>query len=122
MEILNIDLEEKMDSTVRITYTDDTTNLPMDITDYSAILQIRPSFGSDVVIDELTSGAGLVLGGQSGTIDITFVPSDTDQSGVPYAWTTAAYDLVLIDPQGKRKKLLKGFITIARSASLGTPP
>lgn len=119
MEILNIELEEKTDMTVRITYRDDTTNLPVDVTGYSAVLQIRPEFGSDVLIDQLSTTQGnIVLGGQSGTIDLIFVPSETDQSQVTVGWSRAAYDLVLTDTSGKRKKLIKGFITIARSASM----
>lgn len=119
MDILNIDLEEKTDSTVRVTYRDDTTNLPMDLTGYSAILQMRPEFGDIIMVDELNTTFGnIVLGGQSGTIDLNFTPSDSDQSAVPVGWTRAAYDLVLIDTQGKRKKLLKGFVTVARSATL----
>lgn len=123
MDVLNIDLEEKTDSTVRITYRDDTTNLPVDLTGYKAIIQIRPQFGDYITIDELNTTLGnIVLGGQSGTIDINFVPSDSDQTAVITGWTRAAYDLVLIDTSGKRKKLLKGFVTIGRSSSVGSPP
>lgn len=119
MEILNIELEERTDQTVRVTYRDDTTNLPVNLTGYSASLQIRPEFGNEIVIDELNDAAGtIVLGGVSGTIDLIFTPSDSDQTAVTFGWTRAAYDLVLTNDEGKRKKLLKGFITIARSASL----
>jgi hypothetical protein len=119
MDILNIELEEKTDEVVRIVYRDETTNLPVDITGYSAELQLRYNFGDQVnLIDQLTTAAGtIVLGGQTGAIDLIFKPTDTDQSSAQLAWSRAAYDLVLIDPAGKRKKLVKGFITIARSAS-----
>lgn len=122
MEILNIDIEERTDNIVRITYRDDTTNLPVDVTGYKAIMQIRPQFGSDIVIDELNTASGTItMGGQSGTIDLTFTPSDSDQSLTNSGWTRAAYDLILVDTFGKRKKLLKGFVTISRSASIDTP-
>jgi len=122
MEILNIDLEEKTDTTIRITYRDDTTNLPVDVTDYEAILEIRPQFGSSVLLDTLsTADDTIVLGGEEGTIDLIFNPTDSDQSATPVGWTRGAYDLVLIDGDGKRKKLLKGFITVARSSTLNAP-
>lgn len=122
MEILNIDLEEATDSTVRITYTDDTTNLPVDVTGFKAILEIRPTFGSDVILDTFTDTSGITLGGQSGTVDILFTSSDTTYGYGVYDWSRAAYDLVLVDTLGKKKKLLKGFVTRARSASLDSPP
>lgn len=123
MEILNIDLEERTDCLVRITYRDETTNLPVDVTGYKAIVQIRPQFGSETLLDQLTNAAGtIVLGGVNGTIDMDFTPSDSDQTNANAGWTRATYDLVLIDTSGKRKKILKGFITIARSSSLDTPP
>lgn len=123
MEILNIDLEEGTDCLVRITYRDETTNLPVDVTGYKAIAQIRPQFGSDILLDELTNAAGTIaLGGASGTIDMDFTPSDTNQTNPNAGWTRATYDLILVDTSGLRKKILKGFVTIARSSSTGSPP
>jgi hypothetical protein len=122
MQIINIELEESIDTKIRFVYRDDTTNLPVDVTGYKAILQIRPQFGSPLVVDELnTETATIVLGGVSGTIDLIFTPNDTDQNIVIWGWTRAAYDLVIVNTTGTRIKLAKGFITIARSASLGSP-
>jgi len=122
MDILNIELEEKTDFTLRLTFRDDTTNLPVDITGYTAILEIRPQFGDYILLSSLdTTDDHIELGGQSGTIDIIFSAAQTDLSAQTYGWTRGAYDLVLIDTAGSRKKLLKGFVTIARSATLDSP-
>jgi hypothetical protein len=119
MIIHNIELEEKTDSSLRIVHRDETTNLPVDLTGHTAILQIRPEFGSDVLLDQLLSTDGtIVLGGQSGTLDLIFTSLDTDATSSQGSWTKGVYDLVLVDSQGKREKIRKGFIVIARSATL----
>lgn len=119
MEILNIELEEKTDFSIKITFRDDTTNLPVDLTGYTARMQLRDTFGGGVIYKELTSapGGGIILGGQSGLIEIAFIPGDTAQVEYLWNWTRAAYDLVLTDTNGKTKKLLKGFVTVGRSAT-----
>lgn len=119
MQVSNIEIEETMDYTLSLTYRDETTNLPVDLTGYSAELELRPNFGSPSSLLTLSTDNGrIVLGGDSGAIDATFLPIDTDQSQLYTAWSRAAYDLVLTDPTGKKKKILKGFITISRTASL----
>ena len=82
-------------------------------------MQLRDTFGGGVVYKELTSapGGGIILGGQSGLIEIAFIPGDTAQVEYLWNWTRAAYDLVLTDTNGKTKKLLKGFVTVGRSAT-----
>lgn len=119
MQIINIELEEAMDYTLSLTYRDETTNLPVDLTGYSAELEVRPAFGDPSILFTLTNGNGrIIFGGVSGAIDINFLPADTDQSQLYTAWTRAAYDLVVTDTLGKKKKILKGFITISRTTSL----
>lgn len=123
MEIYNIEIEEKTDLSIRFVYRDDTTNLPIDVTGCHAILEIRPQFGSNFVLDTLKDGdSTIVLGGVQGTVDLVFVPADTDQEGLLSGWSRGSYDLILIEVGGKRVKLAKGFITIARSATFGTSP
>jgi hypothetical protein len=119
MEILNIELEEKVDYTLSITYRDDLTNLPIDITGWSALLEIRNTFGGDLLLETLSSGNGrIAMGGATGALDIIFVPSDTDAAAQTSAWTRGAYDLILTDTGGKKVKILKGFVSIGRTATL----
>lgn len=119
MQISNIEIEEAMDHTLSLIYRDETTNLPVNITGYSAELEVRMRFGDPSVLLTLSTTNGKIeLGGASGAIDINFLPSDTDQSQTYYSWTRGAYDLVLTDTAGKKKKILKGFITISRTATI----
>jgi hypothetical protein len=122
MDTLNIELEENVDFTLSLTYRDDLTNLPIDITDYNGILEVRPNFGSSIVLLSLDVGGGEIsLGGPSGAIDIVFRPEYTNQVTQSPNWTRGVYDLILTDGAGKKVKILKGFITIARSTSLDYP-
>lgn len=119
MQILNIEIEENSDYTFSVMYSDETTNLPIDITGYSALLQVRMSFGSDSILLELSSVNGrIALNGASGFIDVTFLPQDTNRYNQGSGWTSGAYDLILTDTGNKKKKLLKGFVTVARSSTI----
>jgi hypothetical protein len=87
--------------------TDPNTGLPANLTGYTAHLQARPYQGfPSVILDYSTLGGQIVLGGTSGTIDVTFPPSDsanaTSDEGV--------YDLLLTAADGTVSKVLKGNI------------
>jgi len=118
MQVINIEIEEKTDYTLSITFRDDTTNLPVDLSGYTADLQVRGLFGSPYILLELTQASGIVLGGVTGNIDINFTPAMTDMSQQVAGWDRAAYDLVLTNLAGKKIKILKGFVTILRSATV----
>jgi hypothetical protein len=115
MQVQNIEIEENSDYTLSITYRDDLTNLPVDLTSYSAIMDIKPAFGSSYVYLSLTNlNGGLTLGGVTGNIDITIKASDVNLSNVSSGWEKGTYTLYVIDPFTKRVPLLKGFVTIIR--------
>lgn len=119
MNFINIELEELTDDIFGFTYRDETTGLPIDLTGYSAIAEVRPTFGDPSILLTLSTTNGkIALGGSTGSIDMKFSEMDTTpiQDGIP--WTRAAYDLVIIDTSGNRKKVIKGFITLARSSSI----
>lgn len=119
MQVSNIEIEEGMHYTIPLTYRDETTNLPVNVTGYSAELEIRLTFGDPSILLTLSTGNGrIILGGVGGAIDINFLPADTDQSQLYTSWTRAAYDLVVTDTFGKKKKILKGFVTISRTTSI----
>ena len=118
MFTINMEIEEKTDYTLSVTYRDDTTNLPVNLSGYKANLQIRGMFGSPYVLIDLNETNGITLGGPSGNIDIKIKASDTDKSLDSNPWTRAAYDLILTNTQNERIKLLKGFVTVIRSSTI----
>lgn len=120
---LNIDLEQDIDSKVQILYTDDLTNLPVNITGFSAYLTVSYRVGEawvllklvDVLNPAYVAGtSGISLGGVSGVIQVDFAAADT--KGWP--WVQAVYDLVLVDLSGVRTKISSGFININGSVTL----
>ncbi len=118
IEIRNIELEEKTNQTVEFIWVDEKTKLPIDLTGYEAEMQFRMRFGDPSVLAEFTTGNGkIVLTEDEGLVTINFAPADTDQTSLYTSWSRAAYDLVLINGS-VRTKVMKGFATISRTASL----
>lgn len=77
---------------------------PVDLTGYSARMQIRKKFGGTLLI-ELTDGDGLTLGGAAGTVTIDMTAAQTAEitrSGV--------YDLELVIGSTVTKVLRGQFI------------
>lgn len=77
---------------------------PVDLTGYSARMQIRKKFGGTLLI-ELTDGDGLTLGGAAGTVTIDMTAAQTAEitrSGV--------YDLELVVGSTVTKMLRGQFI------------
>lgn len=112
MNTINIEIEEGVDYTLSLTYRDDTTNLPIDLTGYSAALQIKYPVGDLVTLLSLDSDNGISLGGINGTVDIN-ITADQTLNRV-YDWAFGFYDLILTEPAPSNKliKLVKGMVTI----------
>lgn len=84
--------------------------LPVNLTNYSARMQVRPSKDSSTVLLSLTSApaGGITLGGTAGTITIHVAASVTaalTEGGV--------YDLELVAPGGAVYRKLQGTFTLS---------
>lgn len=84
--IQDFDIDQGSNWTEQLIWKDEALD-PVDLTGYTARLQIRRRVGSSVVQLELTTGAGITLGGALGTIDLAI---------------TAAQSAALPARQGKR--------------------
>ncbi len=124
LQLKNIELEEGIDKRVLFECRDETTNLPIDISAHTAILQVCSAFGNPQVILELTSDLEkkqIIMIGSIGIVEVIFdsTYSDLDTQSVPWnGLDSAVYDLILTSPYGQRTKLAKGFITISRSSTI----
>jgi hypothetical protein len=81
---------------------------PVDITGWTATMTVKSMQGSTAALVTLTSGAGIVLGGAAGTIDMTV--SDDVMATLTqgrYAW-----DLWMYPPNGESICLLAGELRI----------
>ena len=88
---------------------------PVDLTGYTARMQIRKKYGSATTLLSLTTeNGGIVLGGVTGTI--TLFISATDASSID--WTSGVYDLELVSAGGIVKRLLQGTIKVSPEVTI----
>lgn len=93
--------------------------LPDSLVGYTAKMQIRPDFGDeDILVDlstTLVAGNGIVLGGLAGTIQIIITATTTGTLDVPVdGGKLGEYDMFLI-PDGdaaRAFRILRGRVTI----------
>ena len=79
---------------------------PVDLTGYSAMMQIRPFVLSTTILYD--ASADLTLGGVNGTIELEISATDT----ATFTWFTGVYDLILTNSQGVATRLLMGSVTV----------
>ncbi len=91
-----------------ITWSDDLGD-PINLTGYSANMQVRTSVTADDIEIELTDQNGkIVLGGTLGTITLSIADEDTATLNAG----TFLYDLNLISSGGQTTRLIEGNIHI----------
>jgi hypothetical protein len=83
---------------------EDSSGNPINITDYTARMQVRERFVSATTVLSLTSPTQIVLGGGSGTIVVTV--SATSMASV--AAGDYVYDLEMVASNGVVTRLLQG--------------
>ncbi len=87
----------------------DTSNTLINLTGYSAQMQVRSTKEDTVILWELSSTLGtIILGGVAGTITLYIDKSDT----ALFTFDSSVYDLELTDPSGRDRRLLKGSVII----------
>jgi hypothetical protein len=82
---------------------------PVNLTGYSARMQLRTYPPSETVVLELTTENGRIsMGGAAGTINLAVTADDTEG----LAANQYAYDLEVIEGNGFVTRLLQGFVTV----------
>ena len=80
----------------------------VNLTGYSARMQVRESYDSGTAVVSITSGTGITLGGTAGSIILELTPTTT--AGVPSG--QYVYDLELQTSGGYVTRLLEGNFTV----------
>jgi hypothetical protein len=90
---------------------------PVDLTGYTAAMQIRPYPLSNTVLYD--ASADITLGGVAGTITLVIPATAT----AVFTWWTGVYDLLLTDPSGVVTRLLSGSVSVCPgvTAPVGPP-
>jgi hypothetical protein len=79
---------------------------PVDLTGYTANLQIRPfPLSTDILYD---ASSDITLGTTNGTISLDIPASAT----TVFTWWNGVYDLILTDSSGNVTRLLQGSVTV----------
>lgn len=79
---------------------------PVDLTGYSASLQIRPYALSNTILYDASSN--ITLGGVLGTITLVIPATAT----ALFTWWAGVYDLLLTDASGNVTRLLSGNVSV----------
>lgn len=83
----------------------DDTGQPVDLTGYTARMQIRQDYDTTTVLAELTTAnGGITINGDNGQVTLLIADEDT----AAYTWTSGVYDLELVSGSGDVTRLLQG--------------
>lgn len=92
----------------------DSNETPVDITGYTARMQIRRKISSTTAEHSATTeNGGITLGQTAGTVDVTITASDTSA----FEFTKGTYDLELVDPQGVVTRLVMGGVEVSKEVT-----
>lgn len=82
---------------------------PVNLTGFTARMQIRETVESTTVLHSLTTeNGGITLGGAAGTIALTISATDT----AAFTFDTAVYDLEIISGSGVVTEVMSGTVTL----------
>lgn len=97
-------------TTFRRTLTYKIDQTPVDLSGYSARLQVREAYYSDNYLVSLSSGSigGITLGGSAGTIDI-IIDAETTSS---FTTGNHVYDLEIVSPSDYVDRIIEGAFTV----------
>ena len=92
----------------------DSDGVPVDLTGYTAKMQVRQSPQSGTVLLELsTSNGRITLGGAAGTITLVLTAATT----AAIAWRRGVYDIELTSGDGTVTRLLEGEIQVSKEVT-----
>jgi len=109
----NLTIEQGSTLNLAMTWND-SSGAAINLTGYTARMQVRPAVESNVTLLSLTTENGrIALGGAAGTITLTVSATDT----AALAATTGVYDLELVSSGGTVTRLLQGTVTISKEVT-----
>jgi hypothetical protein len=115
LESKNFEVEQNTTFSFEVQYLADDGTTPISLVGSTAKMQVRDTQGGSKIACTLTSPTGgITINGPLGTLTIKMTPTQTNKLFYP----KSAYDIMLIDSNGNKIKLLKGFITLSRSVTI----
>ena len=111
-----LNLKIQQHSTFRKKFTwKDGRGRPVNLTGWSAKLQMRTAPGETVLLEMSSPSNGITVGA-NGVINLYL----TDEQTGAIQWSSASYDLVLANPDGEEWRLVEGRVTVSPSITRPT--
>ena len=110
----NFEVDQNATFSFVVEYKDDNGNA-IDLTGASAKMQVRDVKGGTKLAVTLTSpSGGIVINGPLGKLTVTLTPTQTNKLFYP----KSVYDIMVVDTNVNKIKLLEGFMTLNRSVTI----
>jgi hypothetical protein len=110
----NFEVDQNATFSFVIEYKDNNGDA-IDLTGASAKMQVRDTKGGAKLAVTLTSpSGGIVIDPVNGKLTIKMTPTQTNKLFYP----KSSYDLMVVDSNGNKIKLLEGFMTLNRSVTI----
>jgi hypothetical protein len=110
----NFEVDQNATFSFVIEYKDNNGDA-IDLTGASAKMQVRDTKGGAKLAVTLTSpSGGIVVDPVNGKLTIKMTPTQTNKLFYP----KSSYDLMVVDSNGNKIKLLEGFMTLNRSVTI----
>lgn len=113
---LKLEIEQGATFRRRVTWKTGAAQTPVDLTGWTAKMQVRAKIGAPTVLVELSTENDMIaLGGAAGTIDL-YIPASTTET---FEWTAGTYDLEMMAPgvDGDIIRLLYGSVTVSQEVT-----
>jgi hypothetical protein len=110
----NFEVDQNATFSFVVEYKDENDNA-IDLTGASAKMQVRDTKGGSKLAVTLTSpSGGITIDGPNGKLTVKMTPTQTNKIFYP----KSSYDVMVIDSNGNKIKLLEGFMTLNRSVTI----
>ena len=110
----NFEVDQNATFSFIVEYKDDNDNA-IDLSGASAKMQVRDTKGGTKLAVTLTSpSGGITIDGPSGKLTVKMTPTQTSKIFYP----KSSYDVMVVDSNGNKIKLLEGFMTPNRSVTI----
>jgi hypothetical protein len=110
----NFEVDQNATFSFVLEYKDEDGNA-IDLSGASAKMQVRDTKGGNKLAVTLTSpSGGIIIDGPSGKLTIKMTPTQTNKLFYP----KSSYDVMVVDSNANKIKLLEGFMTLNRSVTV----
>jgi hypothetical protein len=110
----NFEVDQNATFQFLVEYKDNDDNA-INLTGSTAKMQVRDTKGGTKLAFTLTSPTGgITIDGINGKLTVKMTPTQTNKLFYP----KSSYDIMIVDSNGNKIKLLEGFLTLNRSVTI----